>query len=56
MLSQDRKEKRTNDQVQEEHERIQQMDEMERLRDLLKKDSKGMVLESHCSHRRYCSH
>ncbi len=56
MLSQDRKEKRTNDQVQEEHERIQQMDEMERLRDLLKKDSKGMVLESHFCHRRYCSH
>ena len=56
MLSQDRKEKRTNDQVQEEHERIHQADEMERRRDLLKKDSEGMVLEAHCSHRRCYSH
>ena len=56
MLSQDRKEKRTNDQVQEEHERIHQADEMERLRDPLKRGSKEMVSESHCSHRKYCSH
>jgi len=56
MLSQDRKEKRTNDQVQEAHERIHQADEMERLRDLLKKDSEGKVLESHCSQRRCYSH
>ena len=56
MLAQDRKEMRIDDQVLEEQERIHQVDEMERLRNLLKRDSEEMVSESHCSHRKQCSH
>ena len=50
MLSQDKKEMRMDDQDHEEQEMMHQVDEMEKWRDLLKRDSAEMVAESPYSH------
>ena len=56
MLAQDKKEMRMANWDHEQQETMQQVDEMERWRDLLKRDSEEMISESHCSHRKQSSY
>ena len=55
-LAQDKKERRMDNWGHEQQETMQQGDEMERWRDLVKRDSEEMVSESHCSHMKQSIH